>query len=97
LQSWRVGPLVQTRRYVGLTCSLELGFAFWTRRKLFCLFANLIGPRSKSVLKGYILFEPPTLHDTTSQFTGPIAEDYFARVRCMKRVGNSYHGPERFP
>jgi len=32
-------------RYIGLTRSLELSFAFWTRWKLFGLFANLFGPR----------------------------------------------------
>jgi hypothetical protein len=52
---------------IGLTCSLELGFAFWTRWKLLGLFANLSGPRGESVSKGYILLEAASvLHDTTS-------------------------------
>src|ERR1700742_3383175 len=52
--------------YIGLTCSLELGVAFWTRWKLFGSVANLIGPRGKSVSKGQVMFETATvLHDTT--------------------------------
>jgi hypothetical protein len=43
--------------YVGLTCSLEHAVALWTGRKLFGLFANLIGPRGESVSKGYALLE----------------------------------------
>ncbi len=53
-------------RYVGLTCSFELGLALWTRWKLFGLCANLIGPRGELVSKGYVLFEATTLHDITS-------------------------------
>lgn len=67
LQSGGVGPLVQMGSDIGLTCSLELGFAFWTRWKLFGLFANLIGPRGESVSKGYVLLEAASvLHDKTS-------------------------------
>ena len=53
-------------RYIGLTCSLELGIAFRTRWKLFCLFADLSGPGGESISKGYVLFEATTLHDITS-------------------------------
>ena len=67
LQSGGVCPFVQMGRYIGLTCSLELSVAFWTRWKLFGLFANLIGPRGQPVTKGLSLFETTaTLHDTTS-------------------------------
>ena len=56
--------------YIGLTCSLELGVAFWPRWKLFGSFADLLGPRGESVSKGQVLLETATvLHDTTLVLT----------------------------
>ena len=67
LQSGGVCPFVQMGRYIGLTCSLELSVAFWTRWKLFGSVANLVGPRGESISKGHVLLEAATVrHDTTS-------------------------------
>ena len=70
-------------RYVGLTCSLDLGVAFWTGWKLFGSVANLVGPRDESVSKGKVLFETATvLHDTTS-----------CLLRVLRRRVHSHSNP----
>jgi hypothetical protein len=67
LQPRRTGPRVKTRRYIGLTRSLEKSFALWTRRQRSGLLADLFGPGCQPVSKGQNLLEAAsTLHDTTS-------------------------------
>jgi hypothetical protein len=68
-------------RYVGLPCSLELGFPLWTKWKLFGPFSNLLGPRGEPVSKGYDLLEAATvLHDAISLLdTGPNRWAHFVR------------------
>ena len=68
--------------YIGLTCSLELGVAFWTKWKLFGFFADLIGPRGKSVSKGQVLFETATvLHATPRAYYGSYAAGVHSRFQ----------------